>query len=146
MGLPLQELKRPSMKQKHTDCPIKKNIACGRSIKKVMLKVFRDMKSAINIDFGSVWFYSISTIVGYLKPNPLHTYGLYIFFIIQRVKARAITCPHQTPTRGDNTISVGYLRPNHLYTHTDTHTHTHTHIYIYIYVCLCVYVICKYIL
>ena len=29
-----------------------------------------------------------------------------IFFIIQRVKARAIPCPHQPPTRGDNTVSV----------------------------------------
>ena len=27
------------------------------------------------------------------------------FFIIQRVKARAIPCPHQLPTRGDNTVS-----------------------------------------
>ena len=24
--------------------------------------------------FGLVWFYGISTIVGYLKPNPLYTY------------------------------------------------------------------------
>ena len=29
-----------------------------------------------------------------------------IFFIIQRVKARAIPSPHQPPTRGDNTVSV----------------------------------------
>ena len=28
------------------------------------------------------------------------------FFIIQRVKARAIPCPHQPPTRSDNTVSV----------------------------------------
>ena len=28
------------------------------------------------------------------------------FFIIQRVKARAIPCPHQPPSRGDNTVSV----------------------------------------
>ena len=28
------------------------------------------------------------------------------FFIIQRVKARAIPCPHQLPSRGDNTVSV----------------------------------------
>ncbi len=33
--------------------------------------------------------------------------SIYIFFlIIQRVKARAIPCPHQPPTRGDNTVSV----------------------------------------
>ena len=31
------------------------------------------------------------------------------FFIIQRVKARAIPCPHQPPTRGDNTVSVAYV-------------------------------------
>ena len=30
---------------------------------------------------------------------------MYIF-IIQRVEARAILCPHQLPTRGDNTVSV----------------------------------------
>ena len=44
----------------------------------------------------------------------LHTYiYIYIykilhiyFFIIQRVKARARPCPHQPPTRGDNTVSV----------------------------------------
>ena len=29
-----------------------------------------------------------------------------IFSIIQRVKARAIPCFHQPPTRGDNTVSV----------------------------------------
>ena len=28
------------------------------------------------------------------------------FFIIQRVKARVIPCPHPPPTRGDNTVSV----------------------------------------
>ena len=31
---------------------------------------------------------------------------IYIFFIIQRVKARAIPYPHQPPSRGDNTVSV----------------------------------------
>ena len=31
---------------------------------------------------------------------------IYIFFIIQRVKARAIACPHQPPSRCDNTVSV----------------------------------------
>ena len=30
-------------------------------------------------------------------------------FIIQRVKARAIACPHQLPTRGDNTVSVAQV-------------------------------------
>ena len=33
--------------------------------------------------------------------------SVYIYFvIIQRVKARAIPCPHQPPTRGDNTVRV----------------------------------------
>ena len=31
---------------------------------------------------------------------------IFIFFIIQRVKTRAIPCPHQPPTWGDNTVSV----------------------------------------
>ena len=32
---------------------------------------------------------------------------MYVFFfIIQRVKARAIPCPYQPPTRGDDTVSV----------------------------------------
>ena len=31
---------------------------------------------------------------------------IYFFFIIQRVKARAIPCPHQPPSRCDNTVSV----------------------------------------
>ena len=32
------------------------------------------------------------------------------FFIIQRVKARAIPCPHQPPSRGNNTVSVAQGR------------------------------------
>ena len=35
-----------------------------------------------------------------------HRYTYISFFIIQRVKARAIPCPHQPPSRGDNTVSV----------------------------------------
>ena len=35
-----------------------------------------------------------------------NTHTHTFFFIIQRVKARAIPCPHQPPTRGDNTVSV----------------------------------------
>ena len=31
---------------------------------------------------------------------------IYIHFIIQRVKVRAIPCPHQPPTRGDKTVSI----------------------------------------
>ena len=35
-----------------------------------------------------------------------HIYSICIFFIIQCVKARAIPCLHQPPTRGDKTVSV----------------------------------------
>ena len=35
-----------------------------------------------------------------------YIYTHTFFFIIQRVKARAILCPHQPPTRGDDTVSV----------------------------------------
>ncbi len=31
---------------------------------------------------------------------------IHILFIIQRLKARVIPCPHQPPTRRDNTVSV----------------------------------------
>ena len=52
--------------------------------------------------FGVVWFYGISTIVGYLMPNPLHT---YIFNIEDLVWFYGIS------------IIVGYLMPNPLYTY-----------------------------
>ena len=32
--------------------------------------------------FGLVWFYSISTIVGYLMPNPLYTYILNVYDLV----------------------------------------------------------------
>ena len=55
-------------------------------------------------------FLTLSDLIYYLLPHThtythTHTY-IYIYFIIQRVKARAISCPHQPPTRGDNTVSV----------------------------------------
>ena len=34
------------------------------------------------IGFGLVWFYGISTIVGYLMPNPLYTYILNIYDLV----------------------------------------------------------------
>ena len=37
----------------------------------------------------------------YTLDHPIHPF----FFIIQRVKARAISCPHQPATLGDNTVS-----------------------------------------
>ena len=57
----------------------------------------------LNIWFGWVWFYSISTIVGYLMPNPLYTYILNIWF-------------GWVGFYGISTI-VGYLMPNPLYTY-----------------------------
>ena len=36
----------------------------------------------------------------------MYTLRSIIFFIIQRMKARAISCPHQPPSRGDNAVSV----------------------------------------
>ncbi len=32
--------------------------------------------------YDLVWFYGISTIVGYLMPNPLDTYILYIYDLV----------------------------------------------------------------
>ena len=40
--------------------------------------------------FGLVGFYGISTIVGYLMPNPLYTYVLNIFVICKRIVLIAI--------------------------------------------------------
>ena len=34
------------------------------------------------IGLGLVWVYGISTIVGYLMPNPLHTYILNIYDLV----------------------------------------------------------------
>ena len=31
--------------------------------------------------FGLIWFYGISTTVGYLMPNPFYTYILNIWFL-----------------------------------------------------------------
>ena len=53
--------------------------------------------------FGLVWIYGISTIAGYLMPNPLYTYIKYIGFDLVWFY-------------GISTI-VGYLMPNPLYTY-----------------------------
>ena len=55
-----------------------------------------------DIWFGLVGFYGISTIVGYLMPNPLYTYILNIYDLVGFY--------------GISTI-VGYLMPNPLYTY-----------------------------
>ena len=55
------------------------------------------------IGFSFVKFYGLSTIVGYLMPNPLYTYILNIWFGL-------------VGFYGISTI-VGYLMPNPLYTY-----------------------------
>ena len=46
-----------------------------------------------------------------------------LFFIIQRVKARAIPCRHQPPTRGDNTVYVyKYTRNIYIYIYNGNQT------------------------
>ena len=49
-----------------------------------------------------VWFYGISTIIGYLMPNLVYTYILSIYDLVWFY--------------GISTI-VSYLMPNHLYTY-----------------------------
>ncbi len=48
-----------------------------------------------------VWFYGISTIVGYLMPNPVYTYILNIYDLVWL----------------DFMTYQGYLMPNPLYTY-----------------------------
>ena len=40
------------------------------------------VKCLVILGFGLVWFYGISTIVGYLMPKPLYTYILNIYDLI----------------------------------------------------------------
>ena len=54
--------------------------------------------------FGLVWFYGISTIVGYLMPNPFYTYILDRYDLV-KVWFYCIS------------NIVGYLMPNPLYTY-----------------------------
>ena len=35
--------------------------------------------------YNLIWFYDISTIVGYLMPNPLYTYILNMFMICKHI-------------------------------------------------------------
>ena len=94
-----------------------------------------DVKSSLNIyikyiGFGSVSFYGISTIIGYLIPNPLHTYisniyGLVGFYGISTIIGYLIPNPLHTYISniyglvgfyGISTI-IGYLIPNPLHTY-----------------------------
>ena len=57
--------------------------------------------------FGWVWFYDVSSIVGYLMPNPLYTYILNIYDLVWfgLVWFYGIS------------VIVGYLTPNPVYTY-----------------------------
>ena len=69
-----------------------------------------------------------------------------LFFIIQRVKARAIPCPHQPPSRGDKTVSVAQggtaapgatkqlLPPDRVLRESYIYIYILLYIYIYIYI------------
>ena len=62
-------------------------------------------------------------LLAYLPNNYATRFTLCKFFIIQLGKARAMPCPYQPPTRGDNIVSVAQA---------------YIYIYIYIYICVCV--------
>ena len=46
------------------------------------LRINENNTGVIMVWFGLVWFYGISTIVGYLMPNPLYTYILNIYDLV----------------------------------------------------------------
>ena len=102
----------------------------------------------------------------------IYIYIYSFFFIIQRVKALAIPCPHQPPTRGDNTVSAAQggaaipgattqilppdrvLRELYIYIYIYARSIKIWYIYIererevniYIYIYIYIYIISKYIL
>ena len=65
----------------------------------------------LNVYDFLVWFYGISTIVGYIMPNPLYTYLLNVYdFLVWFYGISNI---------------VGYLMPNHVYTYQIYMIHKH---------------------
>ena len=50
--------------------------------------------------------YNAKGIISQVTLRILFNTDFIVFFIMQPVKARAIPCPHQPPSRGDNTVSV----------------------------------------
>ena len=58
----------------------------------------------MSIWFGLVWFYSISTIVGYLRLNPLHTYILnmickhFVDNVFKQAKAHSLAYNKRVPS------------------------------------------------
>ena len=106
--------------------------------------------------FGLVGFYSISTTVGYLMPNPLYTY--YIWFVIPfelHSYWRMIRCPVNSFSVFNIIVNLVFVKVidflgGHVllligkilqfkdwnlhqfgHTHTYTHTHSYTHTYIF---------------
>ena len=76
--------------------------------------------------------YGISTIVGYLMPNPLYayTYIKYIWFGLVDFYDIYLCSFFNAKS---------YLH-THTHTHTHIHTHTHTYIYIHIYIYIYIYI------
>ena len=72
----------------------------------IFIKISISFPSSILVVFHSLTFCSVTTIYKCV-------YMYIFFFIIQHVKAYAIPCPHQPPTRGDNTVLVaqGWVLP-----------------------------------
>ena len=79
---------------------------------------------------------------------------MYMYLIIQCVKASVIPCPNQPPTRGDNTVLVtqggtatpgatkqllpldSVCTPDQLRAETTLDIHLHFLFYIYVYICI----------
>ena len=66
----------------------------------------RNINAESDIIFGIFTFPLIFIILSDLSKCTISPYIYIYIYIIQHVKARAIPCPHQPPTRGDNTVSV----------------------------------------
>ena len=74
------------------------------SIPVVLAVLFPKDKYILSINLTNVWQMYL---MWHLHFSTRWQYVYFFsFFIIQRVKARAIPCPHQSPTRGDNTVLV----------------------------------------
>ena len=58
------------------------SFVCVLSIKVPIRKKYGNLFNDTRIWFGWVGFYGMSTIVGYLMPNPLYTYTLNIYDLV----------------------------------------------------------------
>ena len=81
---------------------IKKNLTAFQTcLRRNIKKMFTMIRNSIDYFESSNYDQFIFSFLILISPI-----SSYFFFIIQRVKARAISCPHQPPSRGDNTVSV----------------------------------------